>query len=91
MTANCKIAKIVSTATLTSATLYVGRTAYVDENYKEASQQILAASMTDLNNVNFTVVIPQRLIDFGYCYVRIGVKSGQATERIYTQVQKITF
>ena len=91
MTANCKIAKIATTATLTNATLYVSRTAMCDENYKEASQQLLAAAMPDLNNVNFTVAIPPRLNDQGYCFVRVGVKASQASERIYTQVQKITF
>jgi len=91
MTANCKLEKIVSTATLQSATLYVSRTAICNENYKEASQQLNASAITDLNNVNFTVAIPQRLIDFGYCYVRLGVKVSQASERLYTQVQKITF
>lgn len=93
MTANCKIAKIATTAglTLTNATLYVSRTAMCDENFKEAFQQLALAAMPDLNNVNFTVAIPQRLIDQGYCFVRIGVKPSLSSERIYTQVQKITF
>ena len=91
MTANCKISKIATTATLTNATLYVSRTAMCDQNYKEASVQLLPAAMPDLTNVNFTVAIPARLLAQGYCYVRIGVLAAQATERIYTQVQKITF
>jgi hypothetical protein len=91
MTANCKLAKIATTATLENATLYVSRTALCDQNYKEASQQLSAASITDLNNVNFTVAIPARLITQGYCFVRIGVKATQASERLYTQVQKVTF
>jgi len=91
MTANCKIAKITTTATLQNATLYVSRTAMCDENYKESSQQLLPAAMTDLNNVNFKAVIPKRVRDQGFCYVRIGVKASQASERLYTQVQKITF
>ena len=91
MTANCKITKVATTATLTNATLYVSRTAMCDQNYKEASVQLLPAAMPDLTNVNFTVAIPARLLNQGYCFVRIGVLAGQATERLYTQVQKITF
>jgi hypothetical protein len=91
MTANCKIVKIATTATLTNATLYVSRTSICNENYKEASQQLALASMPDLNNVNFTVAIPARLITQGYCYVRIGVKPVQSSERLYTQTWKITF
>jgi hypothetical protein len=91
MTANCKIAKVATTATLTNATLYISRTAICNENYKEASQQLALAAMPDLNNVNFTVAIPQRLLTQGYCFVRIGVKPSQSSERLYTQIQKITF
>jgi hypothetical protein len=89
--ATCKIAKIATTATLSNATLYISRTAMCDENYKESSQQILPAAMPDLNNVNLKAGITKRVRDQGYCYVRIGVKASQASERLYTQVQKITF
>jgi hypothetical protein len=91
LTANCKLEKIVTTSTLQNATLYLSRTAMCDENFNEGKQQLAIAAMPDLNNVNFTVVIPQRLIDQGYCFARIGVKVSQASERLYTQVQKVTF
>jgi hypothetical protein len=91
LTANCKIVKVATTATLTNATLYLSRTAMCDENRNEGKQQLALSAMPDLNNVNFTVAIPQRLLDQGYCYARIGAKPNQSSERIYTQLQKITF
>jgi hypothetical protein len=89
--ATCKIAKIATTATLSNATLYISRTSMCDENYKESSLQILPAAMPDLNNVSIKAGITKRVRDQGYCYVRVGVKASQASERLYTQVQKITF
>jgi len=87
----CKLEQVVSTATLQSATLYISRTAFCSENFNEGKHQLNAAAITDLNNVSFTAAIPQRLIDQGYCYVRIGVKASQSSERLYTQSNKITF
>jgi hypothetical protein len=66
ITANCKLQKVATTATLQSATLYISRTAICNENYNEGKQQLNASAITDLNNVNFTVAIPQRLITQGY-------------------------
>jgi len=91
MTASCSIDKIVQTASLESATLYISRTEFCSQNFNEGRQEISAANITNMNNVNFSVAIPQRLLDFGYCYVRIGIKSAQASERLYTQVQKVSF
>lgn len=91
ITASCKLQQVATTATLQSATLYISRTAICNENYNEAKQQLNASAITDLNNVNFTVAIPQRLIDQGFCYVRVGVKASQASERLYTQMEKISF
>ncbi len=91
ITTNCKIAKIVPTATLQYAALYIGRTSMVDQRYNESFLQLKSSVLTDLNNVNITAGIPKRLRDQGYCFVRIGVKPNQSSEWLYTQVQKITF
>ncbi|MGC9472045.1 MAG: DUF3823 domain-containing protein [Bacteroidales bacterium] len=91
MTASCELEQIVGTSTLQSAALFISRTLICDDRYNNGSHVIPAGDITDLSDVNFTVPIEQRILDFGYCFVRVGVKVNQASEWLFTQVEKVEF
>ncbi|HYQ59149.1 MAG TPA: DUF3823 domain-containing protein [Draconibacterium sp.] len=89
--ATCAINQIVGTSTLENATLYISRTLICDQVYNDSKQELSAAAIGSMSSVNFSAEIPPRLLDQGYCFVRIGVKAAQASERVYSQVQKVSF
>jgi hypothetical protein len=99
MTATCNVTK-VGTNAITSLTLYVSSTNILDANNNLQTTTLAAAALTDLTTpktvkVKLTNITPNFYFKNyyalrGYVYVRLGVLAVGSSERLYTQVQKIT-
>jgi hypothetical protein len=90
MTATCMVTK-VGTAAITSLTLYVGITDIVDANNASQTTTLNAAALADLTTSK-TVKVALSTVNKARSavFVRLGVLSAGSSERLYTQIQKIT-
>ena len=89
--ASITIQRVNTTKALELVRLYIGPTYVTDQNNNAASNQKLAAAITDLNQpVTLTATIPAALVSSkDYVYVRAGVKTLGVAELVYSASQKI--
>ena len=82
--------RVNTSRTLEAVRLYVGSTIIVDQNNNAANAQKAASAITDLTQpVTLSVAIPAALVDKGYAFVRVGVKTSGVAEWLYSLPQKI--
>lgn len=89
ITANFTIEKIASEGDIESVNLYLGKSILTDQNKKEHAELVDLSNITIGEETTFTVDIPEDLLNAGYVFVRVGVRSTLSNEFYYTQVQKI--
>jgi len=78
-----------SVKTLELAKLYIGPNLIVDQNNNSANVQVMAAAITLGQPVTLNVNIPASIANDTYIFARVGVKTTDVAELIYTQSQKI--
>jgi Protein of unknown function (DUF3823) N-terminal domain/Domain of unknown function (DUF3823_C) len=90
ITATFNLQNVNTSKNLELVRIYVGKTLITDQNNNDANAKKLAADITDLSQpVTLSVKIPAALADKDYLYARIGVKTLDVGELLYTQSQKI--
>ena len=88
-----KIEKIITDASakdIDNVTLYINKTQFVSGADNIASKSINGVDITDLNNVNLSVAIPNLTPAPAYVFARIGIKIAGVEDRIFSSVTKIT-
>jgi hypothetical protein len=88
-----KIEKIITDASakdIENVTLYINKTQFVSGADNIASESINGVDITDLNNVNLSVAIPNLNPVPTYVFARIGIKIAGVEDRIFSAVTKIT-
>lgn len=88
-----KIEKIITDASakdIENVTLYINKTQFVSGADNIASKSINGVDITDLNNVNLSVAIPNLNPAPTYVFARIGIKIAGVEDRIFSAVTKIT-
>lgn len=89
VTAGFTIDKIVEAANLESVNIYFGTTFLTDQNKNEYVANVDVGSITAGQQTTVSIDIPENLRGAGYLFARIGIRSTQANEFYYTQVEKI--
>jgi hypothetical protein len=69
--------------------LYIGQTLITDQNNNAANASKAAAAINITQPVTLSATIPAALINKGYVFVRLGVKTAGVQELYYTAPQKI--
>lgn len=99
VTATASISKIITdnrAKDIESVSLYVNRTAFVDEDNKIASGSIAGSDITNLSDIKLTAKIPEDIsggnigvADQDYFYARVGVKISGVDDRIFSEIVKV--
>lgn len=94
--ATFKAEKIVTDATgknINRVALFINKTQFVSSvnDEKVASTELLGSAITDPNNINLSVVIPDLAIKQNYIFARVGIQISGLDSWIYSPIQKLTF
>lgn len=88
--ATFNLQRVNTTKNLELVKIYIGRTAFTDQNFNDANVSKLAAAITDLSQpITLSVNIPASLVNNEYVYARVGVKTVGVAEYLYTLPRKI--
>lgn len=94
VTASFKVDEIVTDSTakdIQEVTLYINKTQFVSGDFNNARTSIAGSDITDLNNINIEVTIPEMVPAQNYIFARIGLKIAGVEDRIFSPVEKLTF
>ena len=69
--------------------LYVSRTAFVDNRTSIATSNVGGGDLEDLTSISLEVTVPDRVPTQNYGYARIGVKLEGVEDRIFSQIVKV--
>ena len=90
VTATFNLQQINAGSKLERVNLYLGTTTIVDQNNNAALSELPAATITDLSQpISLTVTAPANLLNKGYGFARIGVKTEGVAERLYSFPQQV--
>lgn len=90
VTATCTINKVTASANIEYIGLYLSATQIVDVTNQQALVTKAAAALDPIpGSQTISINIPAHLVDKGYFYARIGVKTAGVEELIYSPVQKL--
>jgi hypothetical protein len=90
VTVSAKIDQIVATAAIERVSFYIGRTEFVDANFKEGFDDKTGADLSNLSQPLTLSITPSATVAAkGYVYGRVGVKTVNVPEMAYGPVQKI--
>lgn len=87
--ANFEVNQVDPTASLTDVKLFLRKDILLDENHNDKAVSIDPGSITFGDNASILAVLPDELLNAGYLFLRVGVKSDKANEYYYSQVQKL--
>ena len=93
VTGTFKIEKIITDSAraknIERAALFINKTVFVSNDNNIAKTEILAAAITDPNNISLNVTVPTLTPTQNYVFARIGVKTSGVEDWIFSPVQKI--
>jgi hypothetical protein len=89
ITARFTIEKVVETANLALARLYLGKTQITDQSNNAANAQLTAEAFTIGQEATISVTIPASLVSAEYVFARIGVQTSGVGELYYSVPQKV--
>lgn len=92
VTANFAVEQVVTGANAQSVEvveLYVSKTNYVDTRTSIGTQTTAGADITDMNNIDLNVDVPEMTPSQDYVFVRIGVKITNVEDMIFSPVEKM--
>ena len=92
--ATFKVEKIITDANakaIENVGLYINRTQFVSNGNNIANSVIAGSAITDPNNITLNVTIPVITPTQNYVYARIGVKTANVEDRIYSPLVKLQF
>lgn len=69
--------------------LYVSKTAFVDNRTSIATSNVGGGDLEDLTSISLEVTVPDRVPTQNYGYARIGVKLEGVEDRIFSQIVKV--
>ena len=69
--------------------LYVSKTAFVDNRTSIATSNVGGGDLEDLSSISLEVTVPDRVPTQNYGYARIGVKLEGVEDRIFSQIVKV--
>jgi len=81
--------QIDTEASLSNVKLYLSKSQLVDENYKDLAVSADISTVVSGETTTLIASLPESLLQAGYLFARVGVRSDQANEYYYTQVQKL--
>lgn len=89
VTAKFTVDKISSSADLAEVCLYFGVNVLTDQNKHEHIARADVSGITSGQATSITTTLPEKLLNKGYLFVRVGVRSNKSNEFCYTQVHKL--
>ncbi|HKI46087.1 MAG TPA: DUF3823 domain-containing protein [Balneolales bacterium] len=92
--ATCKLQKIITDANaqdVQSISLYINKTAFVDNSTNIKSTTINGADITNMNSISLNAKVPSMIPTQNYVFARIGVKINNVGKMIYSPVVKMQF
>jgi len=93
VTGTFKIEKIITDSAraknIERAALFINKTVFVSNDNNIAKTEILAAAITDPNNISLNVTVPTLTPTQNYVFARIGVKTSGVEDWIFSPAQKI--
>lgn len=93
VSANFKLEKIITDANakdIEGAALFINKTTFVSGANNVGTASIAGGDITDPNNVNLEVSVPNS-IGQNFVYARVGLKVAGVEDMIFSQLVKITF
>lgn len=88
----CKIEKIITDASakdIEAVRLYINKTQFVSGADNIAVTSVDGSAISDLNNVNVNVTIPNLVPSQNYVFARIGLKIAGVEDMIFSDVKKL--
>lgn len=71
------------------AALYISKTSYVDTRTSIVTQTIAGTDITDMNDINLSVDVPEMTPTQDYVFARVGVKIANVEDMIFSHVEKM--
>ena len=90
ITANFTVNKVVENADLAQVRLFVGHSILTDQNRNEQAVNADLSQVVPGENASVSLKLSEALAGLDYVFVRVGVRSNQSNEFVYTQVEKIS-
>jgi len=92
VTGSCQVEKIVTDARakdVETMTLYLNKTAFVDNNNNIATASVNGADIVDLNAVSLSTDVPDMVPTQAYVFARIGLKIKDVEDLMFSPIVKI--
>lgn len=90
---SCKIEKIITDPAnakdLEKVTLYINKTQFVSGANNIASSSLNGSAITDPNNIQLSVSVPNIVPAQNYVFARIGIKIAGVEDMLFSPVQKV--
>lgn len=87
--ADFTVNQVDTNADLTNVKLYASKDILLDDNHSDKSVSLDVNTVTSGDQSSLIVVLPDDLLNAGYLYFRVGVKSNLSNEYYYSQVEKL--
>jgi len=92
VTGSCQLEKILTDANardVETVTLYLNKTAFVDNNNNIATASVSGADIVDLNEVSLSTDVPDMVPAQSYVFARIGLKIKDVEDLMFSPIVKI--